>query len=328
MNKPLVIILMATYNPELSWLKEQLVSLNNQTYENMELLVCDDCSSSIDEAQMRELLKQYITRFSYRFIRNEQNLGSNKTFERLTIGGINRDIKEGSFFAYCDQDDVWESCKIETLVNTAAEKNAVLAYSDMSIIDGEGNIISDSITKIRKRFEYFEGYELWRKILIRNFISGCCMIIRANAAKAAIPFECGMQHDRWLSVIASMNGYLTYVNKPLIRYRQHGKNQTGVLKDITDKQSYIDIRLKNHLNMLQSVRKRTQEHENIRQFMDQYIKQMETRLKYATGKGSSLFEMIRYLKYNKPTILFEMIVLKLPDILFKQAIKIIINRNL
>ena len=49
MDKPVVYVLMAIYNPDLIWLKEQLISINNQDYENINLLVCDDCSTSITE---------------------------------------------------------------------------------------------------------------------------------------------------------------------------------------------------------------------------------------------------------------------------------------
>lgn len=36
-------VLMSVYNPDMNYLKEQLISLNNQTYENMEILIFDDC---------------------------------------------------------------------------------------------------------------------------------------------------------------------------------------------------------------------------------------------------------------------------------------------
>ena len=42
-DKPLVSILLAVYKPNEAWFIEQLISLNEQTYENIELLVYDDC---------------------------------------------------------------------------------------------------------------------------------------------------------------------------------------------------------------------------------------------------------------------------------------------
>lgn len=337
MDKPLVTILLAVYNPNLGWLKEQLASINNQTYEHIELLVCDDCSSTVDEGEISALVKENITNFPYKFMRNKTNMGTNKTFELLTIEAshsVDNSVSVSEyndkfhFLAYCDQDDIWESHKIDILVSTIIKKKAVLVYSDMSIIDSEGNQVSDSIAKVRKRFDYYEGSGLWEKIMVHNFISGCCMLIRADIAEKAIPFEYGMQHDRWLSVVASINGDIAFVNKPLVRYRQHGNNQTGVLKGVTDKDSYINIRLKNHLKMLQSVRERMAENLEVSKFLDAFIDQVETRLKYATGKLSSLLKMIGYIKYNSSTIIFEIIALKMPDKIFKRLVRTIKDRNL
>ena len=44
MNKSLVSIAMTTYNGE-KYLKEQIDSILNQSYKNIELVICDDCST-------------------------------------------------------------------------------------------------------------------------------------------------------------------------------------------------------------------------------------------------------------------------------------------
>lgn len=101
-DSPLVSILMAVYKPNKKWIVEQLDSLNEQTYENIELLVYDDCPEfPISE----ELIGKYITNFSYVVVSGTKNEGSNKAFEELTK------IANGEFFAYCDQDDIWEKEK-------------------------------------------------------------------------------------------------------------------------------------------------------------------------------------------------------------------------
>ena len=99
-DKPLVSILLAVYKPNETWFIEQLISLNEQTYDNIELLVYDDCP---DFPVNEDIIKKYITKFSYTLIRGIENEGSNKAFEELT-----KEAK-GELFAYCDQDDIWES---------------------------------------------------------------------------------------------------------------------------------------------------------------------------------------------------------------------------
>ena len=100
-GKPLIAILMAVYEPRMDWLREQLESLEKQTYPNLKLYVRDDCSETVSFEEIERCIKEYIHSFPYEIQRNEANLGSNRTFERLT------EEAEGTYFAYCDQDDVW-----------------------------------------------------------------------------------------------------------------------------------------------------------------------------------------------------------------------------
>ena len=40
-------------------------------------------------------------------------------------------------------------------------------------------------------------------------------------------------HDSWIGLIISLNGKISYLDKPTIKYRQHSENQVG-----TDRESY------------------------------------------------------------------------------------------
>ena len=82
MEKPLVTILMAIFKPNINWLVDQLLSLNNQTYENINLLVWNDCPE--DSTDYDSILKKYITRFPFKIYRGGENLGSNRVFSELT----------------------------------------------------------------------------------------------------------------------------------------------------------------------------------------------------------------------------------------------------
>ena len=58
MSNPKVSIIMGIYNCE-STLKESLESIINQTYENWELILCDDCSSDNTYEIAKEIASQY-----------------------------------------------------------------------------------------------------------------------------------------------------------------------------------------------------------------------------------------------------------------------------
>ncbi|MEX1307781.1 MAG: glycosyltransferase, partial [Eubacteriales bacterium] len=249
-NKPKVTLLMATYNPEMSWLKEQLVSLNEQSYENLSLLVLDDASPDVDFKAIKKMVSETITAFDFEVIQNKSNLGSCKTFERLT------ELGEGDIFAYCDQDDIWEKEKISRLIDLF-EPNATLIYSDLCIINGDGVKTHDSLRDIRKRLKHLSGKGLAPKILFRNFVNGCTMLVRANIAKASIPFTAEMIGDHHITLYAASKGQIQYLREPLVRYRQHEGNVSGIMKGVTDKKSYIDVRIKPLIDEFETLKKVT-----------------------------------------------------------------------
>ena len=125
-GKPPIAILMAVYEPRMDWLREQLLSLEAQTYPNLRLYICDDCSPTVPHEEIRRCVEECIHSFPYELKRNESNLGSNKTFEVLT-----QEVT-GEYFAYCDQDDVWFPDKIEKTLKRMNEE-----ISDLMKIYGE-----------------------------------------------------------------------------------------------------------------------------------------------------------------------------------------------
>ena len=77
-------VLLATYNGE-KYLKEQIDSILNQTYQNIHLIISDDCSK--DETQ--KILKEYKEKDDRITVYiQEQNLGYIKNFELLGTGNI------------------------------------------------------------------------------------------------------------------------------------------------------------------------------------------------------------------------------------------------
>lgn len=232
-DKPLISILMAVYEPRMDWLREQLMSLNDQTYPNLRLYIRDDCSPTVPYEQVQSCVQRCITSFPYTIARNEKNLGSNATFELLTKEA------EGDLFAYCDQDDVWLPEKLTVLQAAMERERAVLAYSDVSAVDDKGKLLARSLRELRPRLTYLEGSDLAPKLFFRNCVAGCAMLVNSNIAKRAIPFPRQTVCDHWIALLAATEGTVAFVPDQLVRYRQHKHNQTGVLAGVSDKQSYL-----------------------------------------------------------------------------------------
>lgn len=226
----MISVLLAIYHPNWEWLDELLHSLNEQTYSNLTLDVLDD---SVDDgvfAELQKHLKHLIVRFPYRIRSNRWNCGSNKTFEVLTKEAC------GEYLAYCDQDDIWHANKIARLYD--AINDAQMAYCDMSVIGPGGETIAPHLKDIRPRLQYVSGNHLEGRYAFANCTAGCSLLIRRDVALAAAPFPEGTVCDQWLCMTAAHFGRIVFLPEPLVHYRQHADNQTGILFGIETKEDY------------------------------------------------------------------------------------------
>lgn len=309
-DKPLISIVMAVYEPNLPWFREQLASLEAQTYPNLELLVLDDCSPTVPFETVRQYVAQSIRSFPCQVARNENNLGSNGTFEKLTQQA------HGKYIAYCDQDDVWLPEKLEILQKTIEQTGAKLVCSDMYIIDGQGKQTADSITKVRRHHVFYSGDNLVEGLLFRNFVTGCTMLMPADLARQAIPFCPYMVHDHYLALYASLHGKIQSVMQPLIRYRIHGNNQTDLMAGVIDRRSYRHIRIEIPLCKLQWINCHIELPENVHNTVKDGMAWMNARKKYSEGDRSTLRDMWKYKRLGLLPTLFESIVGLLPERFF------------
>lgn len=125
-SKPLVSVFIVTYNSS-DYIIEALESVRNQTYQNIELVVSDDCSSDDTLAKVKEWIDQN----KGRFIRTE-------VVETPVNTGIpanyNRAVRacKGEWLKMMDGDDLILPNCVEDNVNYIAKHlDALVVFSDM-----------------------------------------------------------------------------------------------------------------------------------------------------------------------------------------------------
>ena len=316
LQKPLIAILMAVYEPNMDWLREQLESLEAQTYPNLKLFIRDDYSSEMMFEAVRECVKACIHSFPFELRRNEKNLGSNATFERLTRES------EGVYFAYCDQDDVWPPEKLTTLQEAIERENALLVCSDMYIIDENGRQTADSITKIRRHHVFRSGEGLAPQLLFSCFVTGCTMLVDAKQARAAVPFCPYMVHDHYLAFWCAAKGRVHALRQPLIRYRIHRKNQTSKMAGVTDKQSYCRLRIEAMIDRLEWLRDRFADDASLRAEIEIALEWTQARRKSFQGDRRAKWTVWHLRRFSPQTALFEIFMSRAPNALFMRFIEL------
>lgn len=218
-DKPLVSIPILTYNGG-KYLEEQLDSIFQQTYPNIEVLVFDDGSTD----NTIEILKKYHDRYGLHYTQNKKNLGfiknADKSFQAC----------KGDYIAPCDQDDIWDKNKIETLVNEIADN--VLIYSDSIPIDSHGKQLADEF--FQSRINLIEGDDNF-PFLLNNCVSAHTMLFKKELLPYITPIpENVLFHDWWVSFVATSYGSIKFFTKPLNFYRRHEDQVTlESKKDLT-----------------------------------------------------------------------------------------------
>ena len=130
-NTPKISILIPAYNVE-QWIEESLLSILKQPYQNIEVIVVDDCSTD----NTYKLIKG-IAATDSRIIslRNSNNLG--------IVGALNYGLTycTGDYILRHDGDDVSESHRIIGQLSYLIENELDLVGTQMLPIDSVGNII-------------------------------------------------------------------------------------------------------------------------------------------------------------------------------------------
>lgn len=305
MNK--VDVLMSIYDPDMDYLKEQLKSLNEQTYENMEVLIYDDC---VTKRCDQEIFEKYLTNKKYRLLPyQKENLGYVKAFETLVENA------DGTYIALCDQDDIWDADKVRKCVERLEKDGTVLVATDRKLIDGDGKVYCESVRHSSKVVS--EKWNSKEDIGVRNFFQagapGMCMVMRTDFAKSTIPFSEYTGHDKWLLACANVDGGISFLDEPLSWYRRSGKNVSGILIGVESRKDYEKQRIIPHLKLIREFDKRYPGYKYIG---------LAYRIAYAR-QNHKVSELIKYRNYIPTLYKFEVLISILPQWGTKWMIKVL-----
>ena len=203
---------MSTYNGE-KYLKEQLDSILNQSYKNIEIVIRDDGSSD----NTVNIIKEYMQKYNNIILECGENLGYiNSFFELLKIA-------DADYYAFADQDDIWIENKIELAVNSLNKLNNEkpnMAFSNSDYYDNEMNFIGAS----EKNKAYSFMFSLYECVT-----QGMTIVINKTARNITInnlPEKC-FSHEWWIYIICSSLGEIAYDDVTTVKYRRDRKNVTA-----------------------------------------------------------------------------------------------------
>lgn len=202
MNESLVSIITPVYNAE-KFLSDTIKSIKNQTYENWELLLVDDCS----EDNSANIIKEF-QKYDYRikYIKLEKNSGASVT--------RNTGIKhaKGRFIAFVDSDDIWKSNKLEIQIKYMLDKKIGFTFTSYRYMKENGTITS----KIARA-----PYKINYNGLLKNTIIGCSTVVidRDLVGNFEMPLiRRGQDTATWLQILKKED-YAYGIKNDLVNYR-------------------------------------------------------------------------------------------------------------
>lgn len=143
----LISILMPVYNVE-PYIEEAVNSILNQTYENFELIIVDDCSTD-NTYKILEIMSQKDKRI--KLYKNKINSKICKTLNRAL------ELSTGDFIARMDGDDISETNRLEILKKYLDDhKECSLVGSQIVSINEKGKLLS--YKKYLRTNEYIKKY--------------------------------------------------------------------------------------------------------------------------------------------------------------------------
>lgn len=208
-KQPLVSVVMPCYNHE-KYVGQAIESVLNQTYSNIEFIVCDNGSTD----HSYEVIKQYEERIDRIFHLEKNDLNS--------AGGLLRKAVTGDYIAFMTSDDVWEKTKLEKQMDIFKNKADVRACFTWAYTADEKleNPSSENVFRVNNRSRY-EWLELL--LLDNNHFAYPSAVVEKKAYLSALnqlkAFYQMSDTHLWILLLLEYEVYV--VEEPLVYFRWH-----------------------------------------------------------------------------------------------------------
>lgn len=211
-----VIVLMSTYNGA-QYIEEQMDSILGQNDVDVSVLVRDDGSKDSTVSVLKRYAKD---NDNVVLVDDSDNLGVGNSFMRLLSTSENYD-----YYAFADQDDVWDNDKIRVAIDSIGDTNQPVLYCcNQRCVDRELHFLHN---------RFMEDYEVPSLInaVIANYFAGCTMVMNRALREVLLDGEIVPSdffdhriHDAWITCVALANGKIIYDKHPHMDFRRIGSN--------------------------------------------------------------------------------------------------------
>lgn len=229
---PKVAVIISTYNGE-NYIRAQLDSILAQTYPNIDIYIRDDGSTD----GTLSILRQYAIKNKRIHLEEGKNLGYAPSFLKALASADGY-----SYYAFCDQDDVWLDFKIERAVEYLEKSSS----TSQPLLYGSSYDYYDADLNFLKHAKDPKLPDSFSVSVMEGLTLGTCMVINQAARELLLRVDAGkiFMHDCLAYTICVAMGKVIYDPIPTIKYRRTGNNASPCGSSFFQLQIY---RIKNFL---------------------------------------------------------------------------------
>lgn len=209
-KKALVSVIMPAYNAA-GFIAESIRSVQQQSFEDWELLVIDDASKD-RTSEIVEALRAEDPRIKLHILPTNQGAGFSRNI------GIK--AATGDYISFLDADDLWKPHKLQTQLDLMKKENVDVCFSSYELIDEQGESLQKQIKALK-----FLPFEKLKKA---NYIGNLTGMY--NAAKLG-KIYCPLIRKRqdwglWLLAVEKAR-FAKGIQEPLAVYRERENSISG-----------------------------------------------------------------------------------------------------
>ena len=205
----MISVILPVFNGE-KYLQQSIRSILEQTYENWELIIVNDCSTDNTE----EIAQRY-AKIDKR-IRVINNLENKKLTASLNIGFSNA---KGQYFTWTSDDNAYAKDAFEKLRKNLIDNNVDFVFSDYQVIDEEDYILYNQVTGPVEELPYYNNV-------------GACFLYKKEIQEHLKGYNVNKflveDYDFWLRVYWKYK--MLHISESLYFYRIHAKSLTSERK--------------------------------------------------------------------------------------------------
>ena len=219
-----VSIVLPTYNGE-KFIRDSIGSILNQTYQNWELIIVNDCSND----NTLNIINDYVQKDGrIKVISNEQNL---KLPASLNVGFSQA---QGEYYTWTSDDNIYKPTAIEAMTKYL-DNNA-----DCDLVSFNFDFVDEDLSFKNEFYKNRTTLQLTQHCNI-----GACFMYRKEIVEKVGKYDedtfCAEDYDYWCRV--AIKGNIHYVDENLYTYRMNPQSLTATKEPIV-REKALNIRYK------------------------------------------------------------------------------------